>query len=230
MVGDAALEPERGVPLKAVVVSPHLDDAVLSCGQMMAGRPATTVLTVCAGVPEDGFVSQYDADSGFASSRTAMLARRREDKAALLPLGARHVWLNFMEGAYPGPPEREEVCAGIGQALRNLRPEAVFFPAGIVHPVHELVAAACRDLLRTVAFPEAWVYEELPYRVLWPEEARDAIHGWFDTGLTGLDFAGDGPMEAKEAAVAEYRSQLWSLERNGGLHCLFVPERFWRLA
>ncbi len=207
------------------MVSPHLDDAVLSCGQMLAGRHST-VLTVCAGVPEDGFVSQYDADSGFLTSRKAMLARRAEDKAATAALNARHVWLNFMDGAYPNPPEREAVATRIRMALRRLGAEVVFFPAGTVHPIHALVAAACRDVATTMVFAEAWVYEELPYRVLWPEEAADAVKQWFDVGVVGLDFAGDGPMEAKEVAVGKYRSQLWALNER----CLYVPERFHRLA
>jgi len=34
-----------------LVVSPHLDDAVLSCGRLLAGRPGSVVATVFAGVP-----------------------------------------------------------------------------------------------------------------------------------------------------------------------------------
>ena len=36
---------------RVVVVSPHPDDAVLSCGQFLARHPGTTVITVFCGQP-----------------------------------------------------------------------------------------------------------------------------------------------------------------------------------
>ncbi len=36
---------------RVVVVSPHLDDAVLGCGQLLAAWPGATVVTVFAGKP-----------------------------------------------------------------------------------------------------------------------------------------------------------------------------------
>ena len=37
---------------RIVVVSPHLDDAVLGCGLLLDAVPGTTVLTVFTGAPE----------------------------------------------------------------------------------------------------------------------------------------------------------------------------------
>ena len=34
---------------RVVVLSPHLDDAVLGCGRLMAAHPGATVVTVYAG-------------------------------------------------------------------------------------------------------------------------------------------------------------------------------------
>jgi hypothetical protein len=35
-----------------VVLSPHLDDAVLSVGRFLAANPGTVVITVFAGIPD----------------------------------------------------------------------------------------------------------------------------------------------------------------------------------
>ena len=59
----------------ALIVSPHLDDAVLSVGQVMAGRPDMTVATVFSGVPRrcgPGDLTTYDRDCGFTSAAKAI--------------------------------------------------------------------------------------------------------------------------------------------------------------
>lgn len=43
--------PEPGELDRVVILSPHLDDAVLGCGRFMAAHPGVTVLTVYAGKP-----------------------------------------------------------------------------------------------------------------------------------------------------------------------------------
>ena len=40
--------PERGELDRVVMISPHLDDAVLGCGRFMAVHPGCTVITVFA--------------------------------------------------------------------------------------------------------------------------------------------------------------------------------------
>lgn len=211
---------------KAAIISPHLDDAVLSCGQLMGGWPNMTVITVCAGIPEAGFVSQYDEDSGFDSSRWAMVTRRAEDTRAVHRLGGQCFWLDQMDGAYPDHVTQEAAAAAIWTALKRDRIDVAFFPAGISHPVHQIVAAACREIAASTTAPATmWVYEELPYRVIDPPEAQASLDEWLKVGSLFESFAGTGSMEDKEAAVGEYKSQLWALNQR----CLFVPERFWRL-
>src|SRR5436853_287558 len=51
-----------------VAISPHLDDAVLSCGQLLAARPGSVVITVFAGMPRDGSQqTDWDRRCGFAN-------------------------------------------------------------------------------------------------------------------------------------------------------------------
>ena len=99
--------------MRHLYLSPHLDDAVLSCGglihrQANAGE-AVTIATVCAGDPPAGPISAYAAalharwglppDGGAATAE--MVARRRaEDRAACARLGARIIHLGVPDVIY----------------------------------------------------------------------------------------------------------------------------------
>ena len=50
-----------------LVISPHFDDAVLSCGHWLHMNPGAVVATVCSGKPERGSpASKWDARFGTA--------------------------------------------------------------------------------------------------------------------------------------------------------------------
>ena len=71
--------------MRAVLaISAHLDDAVLSAGQFIAGRPDCVIATVLAGTPSTKAVlTAYDAKTGFKSA-----ADSREPQSTLeQPLG-----------------------------------------------------------------------------------------------------------------------------------------------
>jgi hypothetical protein len=63
-------------------VSPHLDDAVLSCWTVIAGEGNVTVATVFTAGPKVGITTPWDRDSGVDSAER-MAQRRDEDAAAL---------------------------------------------------------------------------------------------------------------------------------------------------
>jgi LmbE family N-acetylglucosaminyl deacetylase len=81
-----------------VVLSPHLDDAVLSVGGIIAAAPRVTVVTCFAGTP--------DADA--VPPRLRPFARYEvrlaEDDRALALLGASRERLGFIERAFRAPP------------------------------------------------------------------------------------------------------------------------------
>jgi LmbE family N-acetylglucosaminyl deacetylase len=89
-----------------VYLSPHLDDAVFSCGGLIARQvaegAAVTVLTICAGDPPPGevspFASQLHARWGEATAPVA--ARRAEDRIACGRLGASVVHLGVPDAIY----------------------------------------------------------------------------------------------------------------------------------
>lgn len=213
----------------ALIVSPHLDDACLSVGQVMAGRPDMTVCTVFAGVPQDsGQRTSYDRDSGFHTAARAVTRRRAEDKGALHILNARPVWLEFADHQYGEPADEADIVAALADVVGKIRPKLLIGPLGLAHPDHHTVRRAYERLV-VAAGVEAWIYEDLPARVLWPEEVPEALAWWTTAGhKPELDFVGTGPLDRKQKALARYSSQLWAL-RGLNEHAYQVPERLWRL-
>ena len=206
-----------------LVISSHLDDAVLSAGQLIAGRPDTVVATVFAGSPSrPSPLTTYDQNCGFTSAQQAVTRRRREDRVALGLLGATHVHLDFLDHQYGEPADEKVIAARLGEVVAEHDAWALLGPLGLAHPDHHTVRRAYAGLVRGCPDLEAWVYEDLPARVLWPEQVGEGLAWWRGMGWEPtLGFFGTGPLEQKEEAVAAYRSQAWALSN----HSYLVPER-----
>ncbi|HEX6364363.1 MAG TPA: PIG-L family deacetylase, partial [Albitalea sp.] len=148
-----------------LVVSPHLDDAVLSCGRRLAAHPGGVVVTVFAGTPRDGErLTDWDARCGFAGAAQAMAARRDEDRAALARLRARPVWLDFLDAQYGETPALEAVREALAHVLGEARPDTVLYPLGLFHSDHLLAHEASRLALAAHPRVRALAYEDVPYR------------------------------------------------------------------
>jgi hypothetical protein len=155
-----------------VVLSPHLDDAVLS----VYGRlgPETTVVTALAGLPPEGCLSNWDAQSGATDSRARMAERREEDRRALERSGAVPVHLDFADRQYVALGMPKPSPAWVAEALRPYLEGAdeVLAPSALSTNSrnalrrwrrgrgsdHRLV----RDAVLQVR-PDATLYAELPY-------------------------------------------------------------------
>lgn len=218
------------------ILSPHLDDAVLSLGQYLATGPGDVeVITALAGIPPPGLLTDYDRSTGFSSSREAMWLRLDEDAAALGLLGVGFSRLGFFDQQYrpAGPSIEADLTAAIEYRYTNR--ELMFAPIGIGHPDHRLVADCAREAIRRHAGEEPvglLLYEELPYRVLHPEEVHERLdwirhEGWDLDPLPWPLEQGDRiHREIKAGAIAEYRSQF---PDGADDPCLLVPERVWRI-
>ena len=211
----------------ALVFSPHLDDAVFSCGDWLAAHPGAQVATVFAGAPPGATaLTPWDAASGFADARQAVAARRAEDRAALATLSAGPIWLDFLDSQYLDSPSQHSLHEALGGVLARTAPDTVLLPAGLFHSDHALVHAAILPLCRAVP-QRCWVmYEDALYR-------RSA--GWLQRRLAALLAAGfcatpiaapAAASERKRAAVACYRSQLRALGQPADL---VAQEGYWRL-
>ena len=100
---------ERGGPL--VVLSPHLDDAALSCGAMMIHACQTMPVTVATLFTEAGqppytlSARRYLHQVGAKDAAALYRQRREEDRAALQPLGITCVHAGLVDAPFRRRPE-----------------------------------------------------------------------------------------------------------------------------
>lgn len=118
----------------ALVLSPHLDDALLSASTFVLGPPCD-VWTVFAGRPNPPRTTDWDVACGFPDSDATMTARLAEDIAAFAGTPARVRQLDAWDGAYVERDVRArqlgEVRAQIEEWLDTQARDAVLLaPAG----------------------------------------------------------------------------------------------------
>ncbi len=201
-----------------LVISPHLDDAVLSCGEQLAQRPGSTVATVCGGRPPYGAtLSEWDADCGFDPEDDVMAIRLGEDLAALEVLGARQVVLPERDAQYhPLPGRRTRVIRALADVLDLIDPEECAIPIGIGHPDHILARTCCLALADCHPRISWRAYTDLPYGETprFSPAIRSAREAIASTGFILESLRGSGDEAArslKRRAVACYPSQLRGL-------------------
>jgi hypothetical protein len=152
----------------AAILSPHLDDSVLSCWHLLAQPGEVIVINVFAGVPEStGAPAWWDQLTGASDSGQRARDRVEEDREALALAGRKPVNLGFLDEQYR---EAEQPIAPIATEIEGrLRPGVhVYAPAAFGgHVDHELVRAAALEL-RQRGF-QVSVYADLPHATL---------HGW----------------------------------------------------
>ena len=133
----------EALPERVVVVSPHLDDAVLSLGGAIsrASRAGAhvTVLTVLAGDSDSSEpAGSWDRRAGFETEADATRGRREEDRRACARVGADPEWLPFSDNQY-GRPKEEDVIDALGDRLHDAVVLLPGFP--LEHPDHAWVNA-----------------------------------------------------------------------------------------
>ncbi|MGE3774657.1 MAG: PIG-L family deacetylase [Gammaproteobacteria bacterium] len=223
-------------PSRLLVVSPHLDDAVFGCGELMRRMPGALCVTVFAGLPRDPEMqTDWDRDAGYACALEALACRRGEDAAALRRLGAEAHWLRFTDDQYGERTSatREEVTAALIALIDAHAPDAVAIPFGLFHRDHALAHEAAIAALDARPTRDWLAYEDALYRrlpgLLPARLAALEARGVRAVPWLFLSSEADSP---KHGAVRCYGSQLRALARPGGPgHAdLLAPEACWRLA
>jgi LmbE family N-acetylglucosaminyl deacetylase len=145
-------------PIDALFLSPHLDDAVLSCGGHIHRRTAAgervVVVTVFAGTPEGGptlLAAELHALWGLsADPREAIAARIAEDDAALAVLGAEPERWGLIDAVYRGKATASGLTEATYPTLRSLfsPPRQDPDEVGLERTITELLRAlpAARDI------------------------------------------------------------------------------------
>ncbi|MCS7010123.1 MAG: PIG-L family deacetylase [Anaerolineales bacterium] len=220
--------------MRWVYLSPHFDDAVLSCGGLMYEQAqqgqAVEIWTICAGSPPPAPLSPLAQRIHLlwrtGSAEETVHLRREEDRQAAARLGA-----NILHGPLPdciyrrapngealytqgvfvpwSPLERNLPAQIAAWLSEHLTPEDVLVsPLAIGgHVDHLLVRLAAERLERALRY-----YADVPY-VLKAAAVLQSI----TTGLAStLHPVSENGMQAWAEAVAAYRSQLFMLFKTEG--------------
>jgi LmbE family N-acetylglucosaminyl deacetylase len=184
---------------RCIILSPHLDDAALSCGGLaaeLAGITPVEVWTIFAGAPVFGPYSPlarwfHDISGGSSGARLAS-KRRREDIKACRVISAKPRHFKWFDAVYRRTssgeplyqnsrqvtwhPEDDIVVATIAAALlKNLRfDDVLLVPLGIgLHVDHLIVRAAAERLDRL----DLTYYVDVPYIRTYPQELAAQTSG-----------------------------------------------------
>jgi LmbE family N-acetylglucosaminyl deacetylase len=197
---------------RLVVVSPHLDDGVLSLGaSMVAWRRAGMTIelrTVVGCEPECAApTGGWDRRGGFATEGESAGARREEDRRACAIVGATPVWLPFGSVDYERHGDEGDVRGAVERAVEGA--DLVLLPGSpLTHPDHEWLT---RILLAGDLEGRLGLYAEQPYT---RREGADP-----DVPVAVVEALGATPVFeklpvraldrlAKWRAIRSYRSQL----------------------
>lgn len=176
----------REAPL--LLLSPHFDDAALSCAALLAREKPIDVLTVFAGEPMPPRQGKWDRVTGFADSTDSRRVRKAEEQAAFADTPHKLAFLDLIESEYMSGPREQDDAAPIAAAVVGWLEQnpggAISAPAGagrlpgllrakarrlmgdyvaFRHPDHVFLRDAALDAV--VSRPGAWavLYDEFPY-------------------------------------------------------------------
>jgi LmbE family N-acetylglucosaminyl deacetylase len=158
----------------AVILSPHFDDAVLSCWHVLAGAGEVLVVNVFAGEPPAGTLGWWDRLAGATDSAATIRARSEEDRQALALAGREAVNLSFLDSQYR---QSHQTPGEIVEALRGVIVEGarIYAPAslGDGHRDHTAVRAAALALHAEGV--DLTLYADLPHATVngWPRWVLD---------------------------------------------------------
>ncbi len=181
--------------MKLALLSPHFDDAVLSCWQLLAGPGEVIVVNVFTAAPPVGTPApMWDRLTGATDPVHRMHERRQEDVVALATVGRSSINLGLLDDQYR---EHAQSPAEVAELIeRAVGPEVTLLAPGAfhAHPDHVLVRAAALELARRGRSFQ--LYADLPHAI------RDGWPGWV-TGARegGVDVASHWEQSLHEAGI-----------------------------
>ena len=209
-----AIEP--GAP--ELILSPHLDDAVLDCWSVLTSGRATEVVTLFAGVPDEPREpAPWDRICGARDVRTHVLARQAEDREALQLVGVVPIHLSFLDEQYRQGPPPTDFAIAAGVAAKVPAVSRVYGPAtvGHGHPDH-LLARSVALRLSDAGVPTT-LYADLPYAIRFgwprwvtgtPSDSGVDVDAYWATSLQQL---GDRPARPRPV-ILEHEAAAHKLE------------------
>jgi hypothetical protein len=214
-----------------VILSPHLDDAVLSCWHVLTGPGHVTVINVFAGVPASlDRLAWWDRHTGATDSGERVRERIEEDRRALALAGQTAINLDLLDEQYRAAGQ---TVAPLAVQLEPLLAPGtrIYAPAAFAdHVDHALVRRAALQLW-TAGFAVS-LYADLPHATArgWPAwvtgkrvpNTKDLAACMWERCLAGTGIAPEemvssvhvldsGEHACKLEAVCAYRTQVRGL-------------------
>ena len=145
---------------RVAIVSPHLDDAILSAWLLLKRAEPVRVISCFAGVPAHGARGKWDARTGPGGSAVGI--RRNEDLAALGLVNAEAIHLGCIDEQYRGQdePPIHTLTGMLREKLADV--DEVWIPAALGRHADHLAAreAAMAACARTA---RRFLFADLPY-------------------------------------------------------------------
>ncbi|PQV49927.1 PIG-L family deacetylase [Paraburkholderia sp. BL21I4N1] len=218
------------------IVSPHFDDAVFSCGELLAAHPDTAICTVFAAPPEQEMQTEWDEKSGFTGAFQAIHARTREDNLALEILDAIPLRMPFRDGQYRDSPSISKLAAALEETIYRTTANTLLMPLGLHHDDHVRVFEACCEILPRLSHLEWFGYEEAIHRRT-PGVVQARLADLVQRGVVatpaqpsaGHTIDAQRRAQLKREAVNAYGSQLQAFGA-GNYDDVFAAERYWQLS
>ncbi len=185
--------------MRWIYISPHFDDAVLSCGgliweQVQKGFPVE-IWTICAGDAPSGRLSPLAISChdqwGIKSAREVVAVRRLENQAAARVVGAETVDFSIPDCIYRRSPEgkviySKDVFVSIDPGEKDLDADISAALASEIQPGDTLVSPLAigghlDHVLARLASERLdcplWYYADIPYLIQHPEMMTAAVKG-----------------------------------------------------
>jgi LmbE family N-acetylglucosaminyl deacetylase len=223
---------------RVLVISPHLDDAVLSCGALLRAHPGATVVTLFAASP-DAYtdpLNEHDSECGFGPGDDTMAVRRAEDVRAMRALGATPRWLPLCQNSHVERADPIAVPPGAVDAIvatiAEVEPTCIVAPLGLVHPDHQACHGAALAA-SNAAGDRPWLwYSDLPY-VFVPRVLAARFRALHKAGFAASPACPSvsHDFDAKWSAFEQYATQVAVLERLWQLRARLerAGEQYWTL-
>ncbi|WP_313465173.1 PIG-L deacetylase family protein [Achromobacter sp.] len=217
-------------PSRLLVVSPHYDDAILSCGGWLSVCPGSTVVTVCSGLADaSDRLTDWDRRCGFSSAAEAMARRQQENQKALSMIECAGLDLGLQDSQYREAPDEDRslMTERLFHAVASLAPDVVAIPLGLFHGDHMRVGDAGL-MIREATPGVAWfAYEDVPYRS-YPGLVQERLVQLHARGIAATPHPYAVDAGAKARLISAYASQLKGLGRSA--RELAAQECYWRLS
>jgi LmbE family N-acetylglucosaminyl deacetylase len=218
---------------RVLAFSPHLDDAAMSAGALLAGLAdlgtEVHVVTLFAGAPQESLspvAHAFHYSCGLPHDATAVAVRRREDLEAMIMLGAHayHAelldalyrrrrdgrWLCDHDGAmFDAPSPEEGIMAAVRASVERFRqlvmPDLIITCAAVGRHTDHLLSRTAVTAVGEMTETKVLLWEDLPYAI--GTRLSQGIGKPMRIPVSSVDWA------CKREAVARYASQtrmLWS--------------------